>query len=107
MNTRKSIISITFANNASTNSHNRGASLNYRERNNEKVSWLRMLVDGLSWLTRRSSGSEVNREIFPRNRNSAQPDTDFYYSHRPFSRSRRGKCVPQIMSNISVCKEKA
>lgn len=60
------------------------ASFNYRERSNEKVSLLRMLVGGPSQLTRGSSGSEVSREIFPRNRNCTQPDTGFYYSHRCF-----------------------
>jgi len=60
----------------------------------KKVNSLRVLVGGLSRLTRGSSGSEVNREIFPRTTNRAQPDTDFYYSHRTFSCSRRGKCVP-------------
>lgn len=74
----------------------------------KKVSWLKVLVGGLSWLTRRSSGSEVNREIFPRTINRTQPDTDFYYSHRTFSRSRRGKCVPaRVTGSASVRVEKA
>jgi len=74
----------------------------------KKVSSLRVLVGGLSRLTRRSSGSEVNREIFPRTTNRMQPDTDFYYSHRTFSRSRRGKCMPtRVTGTASIRVEKA